>query len=208
MKQPVSPDWVPRTKLGALVREGKIKDIDTVLNSGHPLREVEIIETLLPDLAEDVLDVNMVQRMTDSGRRVKFRAVAIVGNRDGYIGFGQGKDKQAGPAIRKSIMNAKLHIVGIKRGCGSWECGCEDPHSVPFQVVGKAGSVGIELKPAPRGLGIASGATAKKVLEMAGIRDVWTRSWGTTRTTLNFAKATYDALRNTTTMRIVETGGR
>ncbi len=208
MKQPVSPDWVPRTKLGALVREGKIKDIDTVLNSGHPLREVEIIETLMPDLAEDVLDVNMVQRMTDSGRRVKFRAVAIVGNRDGYIGFGQGKDKQAGPAIRKSIMNAKLHIVGIKRGCGSWECGCEDPHSVPFQVVGKAGSVGIELKPAPRGLGIASGATAKKVLEMAGIRDVWTRSWGTTRTTLNFAKATYDALRNTTTMRIVETGGR
>ncbi len=208
VKQPVSPDWVPRTKLGALVREGKIKDIDTVLNSGHPLREVEIIETLLPDLAEDVLDVNMVQRMTDSGRRVKFRAVAIVGNRDGYIGFGQGRDKQAGPAIRKSIMNAKLHIVGIRRGCGSWECGCEDPHSVPFQVVGKAGSVGIELKPAPRGLGIASGATAKKVLEMAGIRDVWTRSWGTTRTTLNFAKATYDALRNTTTMRIVEAGER
>ena len=208
VKQPVSPDWVPRTKLGALVREGKIKDIDTVLNSGHPLREVEIIETLMPDLAENVLDVNMVQRMTDSGRRVKFRAVAIVGNRDGYIGFGQGRDKQAGPAIRKSIMNAKLHIVGIKRGCGSWECGCEDPHSVPFHVVGKAGSVGIELKPAPRGLGIASGATAKKVLEMAGIKDVWTRSWGTTRTTLNFAKATYDALRNTTTMRIVEAGGR
>jgi small subunit ribosomal protein S5 len=208
VKQPVSPDWVPRTKLGALVREGKIRDIDTVLNSGHPLREVEIIETLLPDLAENVLDVNMVQRMTDSGRRVKFRAVAIVGNRDGYIGFGQGRDKQAGPAIRKSIMNAKLHLVGIKRGCGSWECGCEDPHSVPFQVVGKAGSVGIELKPAPRGLGIASGATAKKVLEMAGIKDVWTRSWGTTRTTLNFAKATYDALRNTTTMRIVEAGGR
>jgi small subunit ribosomal protein S5 len=208
VKQPVSPDWVPRTKLGALVREGKIRDIDTVLNSGHPLREVEIIETLLPDLAENVLDVNMVQRMTDSGRRVKFRAVAIVGNKDGYIGFGQGRDKQAGPAIRKSIMNAKLHLVGIKRGCGSWECGCEDPHSVPFQVVGKAGSVGIELKPAPRGLGIASGATAKKVLEMAGIKDVWTRSWGTTRTTLNFAKATYDALRNTTTMRIVEAGGR
>ncbi|HIE31182.1 MAG TPA: 30S ribosomal protein S5 [Methanosarcinales archaeon] len=206
--QPVSEDWIPRTKLGALVREGKIKDIDVVLNSGQPLREVEIIETLLPELEEDVLDVNMVQRMTDSGRRVKFRAVAIVGNRDGYIGFGQGRDKQAGPAIRKSIMDAKLHIVGIKRGCGSWECGCEDLHSVPFQVVGKAGSVGIELKPAPRGLGIASGATAKKVLEMAGIRDVWTRSWGTTRTTLNFAKATYDALRNTTTMRIVEAGGR
>ena len=208
MKQQVSADWVPRTKLGALVREGKIKDIDAVLTSGHPLREVEIIQTLLPDLEENVLDVNMVQRMTDSGRRVKFRAVAIVGNKDGYIGFGQGRDKQAGPAIRKSIMNAKLHIVKINRGCGSWECGCKDLHSVPFQVVGKAGSVGIELKPAPRGLGIASGATAKNVLEMAGIKDVWTRSWGTTRTTLNFAKATYDALKNTTTMRIVDSGGQ
>ncbi|RJS71503.1 30S ribosomal protein S5 [ANME-2 cluster archaeon] len=198
-------EWIPRTKLGTLVREGKITDIDTALDSGLPLREVEIIEILLPDLAEEVLDVNMVQRMTDSGRRVKFRAVSIVGNKDGYIGFGQGKDRQAGPAIRKSIANAKLHVIGIKRGCGSWECGCSDPHSVPFLVNGKSGSVGIELKPAPRGLGIASGATAKKVLEMAGIKDVWTRTWGTTRTTLNFAKATYDALRQTTMMR---SGGR
>ncbi|MCK4459543.1 MAG: hypothetical protein KAU52_07465, partial [Methanosarcinales archaeon] len=72
VKQQVSEDWVPRTKLGMLVREGKIKDIDAVLNSGHPLREVEIIQTLMPDLEENVLDVNMVQRMTDSGRRVKF----------------------------------------------------------------------------------------------------------------------------------------
>lgn len=198
-------EWIPQTQLGALVREGKLTDIDAVLNSGLPLREVEIIEVLLPDLEEEVLDVNMVQRMTDSGRRVKFRAISIVGNKDGYIGFGQGRDRQAGPAIRKSIANAKLHLTGIKRGCGSWECGCDGLHSVPFQVVGRAGSVGIELKPAPRGLGIASGSTAKKVLEMAGIKDVWTRTWGLTRTTLNFAKATYTALKQTNTMR---TGGR
>jgi len=194
-------EWIPQTKLGKLVREGTVDDIDAALGTGLPLREVEIIETLLPELSEDVLDVNMVQRMTDSGRRVKFRAVSIVGNKDGYIGFGQGRDRQAGPAIRKSIRNAKLNVIGIKRGCGSWECGCTDPHSVPFLVVGKAGSVGVELKPAPRGLGIASGETAKKVIEMAGIKDVWTRSWGTTKTTLNFAKATYDALRQTTMMR-------
>lgn len=198
-------EWIPKTKLGAMVREGKIADIKTALNSGLPLREVEIIEILLPDLAEEVLDVNMVQRMTDSGRRVKFRAVAIVGNKDAYIGFGQGRDKQAGPAIRKAIIAAKLHVTGIKRGCGSWECGCKDPHSVPFLVVGRAGSVGIELKPAPRGLGITSGETAKKVLEMAGISDVWTRTWGMTRTTLNFAKATHNALKQTMMMRY---GGR
>ncbi|KAF5411618.1 MAG: 30S ribosomal protein S5 [Candidatus Methanogasteraceae archaeon] len=202
----VAADWTPQTKLGSLVRSGTIADIDSALNSGLPLREVEIIEVLLPNLEEAVLDVNMVQRMTDSGRRVKFRAVAIVGNKDGYIGFGQGKDRQAGPAIRKSIGNAKLNVTRISRGCGSWECGCSDPHSVPFRVVGQAGSVGIELKPAPKGLGIASGDTAKQVLEMAGIKDVWTRTWGHTRTTLNFAKATCDALKQTRMMRGARSG--
>jgi small subunit ribosomal protein S5 len=69
-------------------------------------------------------------------------------------------------------------------------------------VIGKAGSVSITLIPAPRGLGIAAGDTAKKVMEMGGIQDVWTKSSGNTRTTLNFAKATYNALRNTVTMRV------
>jgi len=68
-------EWIPQTKLGKLVREGTVNDIDAALGTGLPLREVEIIETLLPELSEEVLDVNMVQRMTDSGRRVKFRAV-------------------------------------------------------------------------------------------------------------------------------------
>jgi len=194
-------EWVPKTKLGRLVYEGHITSFEEALQSGLPIKEPTIIDLLLPNLEDDVLDINMVQRMTDSGRRIKFRATVIVGNKDGYIGLGQGKDNQVGPAIKKGLDEAKLNIIKIERGCGSWECGCGSPHTVPFEVVGKSGSVGIVLIPAPRGLGLAAGDTAKKVMEMAGIKDVWTRSEGSTRTTLNFAKATYNALQNTITMR-------
>jgi small subunit ribosomal protein S5 len=195
-------EWVPKTKLGKLVYEGQITTFDEALKSRLPIKEAGIVDALLPGLEDEVLDINMVQRMTDSGRRVKFRATVIVGNKDGYIGIGQGRDNQVGPAIRKGIDVAKLNIIKVQRGCGSWECGCGAGHTVPFEVVGKAGSVSITLIPAPRGLGIAAGGTAKKVMEMAGIQDVWTKSSGNTRTTLNFAKATYNALRNTVTMRV------
>ncbi|WP_292466221.1 30S ribosomal protein S5 [Methanolobus sp.] len=195
-------EWVPQTRLGKLVREGQITSMDEVIESGLPIRESNIIDILLPDLEDEVLDINMVQRMTDSGRRVKFRATVIVGNGNGFVGLGQAKDVQVGPAIRKAISNAKINIIKVKRGCGSWECACGLEHTVPSEVRGKAGSVIVELKPAPRGLGLAAGDTARKVLEKAGIKDVWTRTEGTTRTTLNFAKATFSALENAGTIRM------
>jgi small subunit ribosomal protein S5 len=195
-------EWVPLTRLGKLVREGQVTTMGEALASGLPIREYQIVDTLLPEIRDEVLDINMVQRMTDSGRRVKFRATVIVGNGDGFIGIGEGKDVQVGVAIRKAIDAAKMNIIAIKRGCGSWECGCGLGHTVPFEVKGKAGSVVIELRPAPRGLGLASGGTAKKVLEIAGIKDVWTKVYGETRTTINFAKATFDALMKTTTMKV------
>lgn len=194
-------DWIPKTRLGRLVFEGQVTTFDEALRSGLPIKEPGIIDVLLPGLEDEVLDINMVQRMTDSGRRVKFRTTVIIGNHDGYIGLGEGKDVQVGMAIKKGIDDAKLNIMNVKRGCGSWECGCGQPHTVPYQVMGEAGSVRIFLIPAPRGLGIAAGDTAKKVMDMAGIKDVWTRTAGSTRTTLNFAKATYNALKNTVTVR-------
>lgn len=195
-------EWVPQTRLGKLVQEGQITSMDEVIDSGLPIRESQIIDILLPDLEDEVLDINMVQRMTDSGRRVKFRATVIVGNGNGFVGLGQGKDVQVGPAIRKAISNAKINIIKVKRGCGSWECACGLEHTVPSEVSGKAGSVIVALKPAPRGLGLAAGDTARKVLQKAGIKDVWTRTEGTTRTTLNFAKATFNALENTGVVRM------
>jgi len=195
-------EWIPQTRLGKLVKEGQVTTMSEALASGLPIREFQIVDALLPEIRDEVLDINMVQRMTDSGRRVKFRATVIVGNGDGFIGIGEGKDVQVGVAIRKAIDTAKMNIVAIKRGCGSWECGCGQGHTVPFEVDRKAGSVEVKLMPAPRGLGLASGGTAKKVLEIAGIKDVWTKVSGETRTTLNFAKATFDALIRTTTMKV------
>ncbi|MEM2329197.1 MAG: 30S ribosomal protein S5, partial [Nitrososphaerota archaeon] len=92
---------------------------------------------------------------------------------------------------------AKLNIIPVKRGCGSWECACNEPHSLVTKVEGKYGSVKMVLIPAPKGLGIVAGDMQKAVLEMAGIKDCWTRSFGETRTTLSVVGATYMALKNT-----------
>ena len=197
-------EWIPLTGLGKKVAAGDIASIDEVLASGRPIKEPGIVDYFLPDLEDEVLDINMVQRMTDSGRRVKFRCVVVVGNRNGYVGFGQGKDAQVGNAIKKAIAQAKLNIIPVKRGCGSWECGCGESHSIPVRVEGKAGSVTVTLMPAPQGIGLVTGDISKKVLELAGITDVWSSSSGQTRTTINFAKATFDRLKNSN---LIRTGG-
>ena len=199
----VSVSWSPKTKLGIMVKSGQITNISDVLKSGLPLREPEIVDLLLLDLNDEVIDVNMVQRMTDSGRRVKFVITVAVGNSDGYIGFGQAKGKEVGSSIRKAIENAKLNIIEIRRGCGSWECGCGTPHTVPFSVTGKSGSVEVTLKPAPRGISLATGSVAKKILAIAGVKDCWTFTKGKTKTTVNYAKAVFNALEKNAEMRIM-----
>ncbi len=195
-------EWIPLTGLGRKVATGEITNIDQVLESGRPIKEPQIVDFFLPDLQDEVLDIKMVQRMTDSGRRVKFRAVVVVGNKNGYIGFGQGKDVQVGDAIKKAIFHAKTNLIKVQRGCGSWECDCESVHSIPIKVQGSAGSVRVTLNPAPQGVGLVTGDIAKKVLELAGIKDIWASSRGQTRTTINFAKATFNALKATNMIRI------
>jgi small subunit ribosomal protein S5 len=169
-----------------------------------PLREAEIVDILLPDVADEVLDVNMVQRMTDSGRRVKFAITVVVGNRDGFVGIGRFKGKEVGPSIRKAIDVAKTNIIEVKRGCGSWECGCATPHSLPFEVVGKTGSVVVTLRPAPRGTGLAVGDIAKTVLRMAGITDAWGMTGGHSKTTTNYSLAAFEALRQTMLVKVTD----
>lgn len=201
-KRPV--EWDPRTRLGKMVKGGKITTMDDALKTGLPLREPEIVDILLPETDDEVLDVNMVQRMTDSGRRVKFLIIVAVGNNDGYVGLGQAKGKEVGSSIRKAIENAKVNVIGIRRGCGSWECGCGKPHTVPFAITGKSGSVEITFKPAPQGIGLATGDVAKKILRLAGIKDCWTFTNGKTKTTVNYAKAVFDALQKNTQMRVMK----
>lgn len=197
-------EWTPKTRLGRLVRGGQVTSMGQALASGLRLREPEIVDVLLPGIADEVTSVNMVQRMTDSGRRVRFSIQAVVGNRDGYVGVGMATGKEVGPTIRKAIDSAKLNVIEIRRGCGSWECGCGTPHTVPFLVTGRAGSAEISVKPAPRGVGLAVGAVAKKVLLLAGIKDAWGFARGQTRTTVNAAQAAFDALRRTVAARLSE----
>lgn len=190
-------DWQPKTRVGRLVKEGRISTMDEIFELGLPLLEPEIVDILLPDLIDEVIDIKLVQRQSDAGRKRRFRATVVVGNKEGYVGVGEAKLKEIGPAIRKAITNAKLSIKPVRRGCGSWECSCTGPHSVPFKVRGKTGSTKVVLIPAPRGLGLVVGDIAKTVLELAGIKDVWSKTFGETRTSSNFAKATLEALKNT-----------
>lgn len=194
-------EWTPVTKLGILVQNGEIRTIEEALKSKYPLKEYQIVDTLLQDLSEEVLDINLVQRMTDSGRRVKFRVCVIVGNKEGYLGIGLGKDALVRSGIEKAVRVAKTNITYIERGCGSWECDCNDKHSIPFKVIGKSGSVEITLKPAPKGIGLAAGDIPKRVSEFAGVSDIWAKTKGKTRTTFNLAMATYNALKSTTIVR-------
>jgi small subunit ribosomal protein S5 len=201
-------EWFPRTKLGELVKSGKIKTMTGALTSEHPLREPQIVDTLMgEDLVDEVLKVNMVQRMTDSGRRTRFSITVVVGNGNGYVGLGSARGKEVGPTIKKAIDNAKLNMIELVRGCGSWECGCMTPHSLPFRVEGKSGSTEVTLKPAPRGVGLAVGDVAKKILKLAGIKDAWGFSRGQTKTTVNNAKAVMGALKGTKLMKVQRSKG-
>jgi len=189
--------WVPKTRLGKMIQEGRITSIEEIFTAGLQLREPQIVDTLLPDLQEEVINVNLVQKQTDAGEKSRFKAIVAVGNRDGYIGLGSGKASQVRNAIEKAAADARLKIVPVRRGCGSWECGCGKHHSIPFKVEGKCGSVRIDVIPGPRGLGLVASEVAKVIFGLAGIKDCWTRSFGSTRTVPSFAYAVFDALRKT-----------
>ena len=192
-------NWSPKTRLGHMVQTGKIINIDEALASGLPIREVEIVDALLPGLEDDIINVNMIQRMTDSGRRVRFNVMACVGNKDGYVGLAIVKGKEVASTIRKAIHTAKLNVIQVQRGNGSWESGQGTGTSVPFKVTGRAGSTRITLIPAPTGKGLVIGDTGRQVLTLA---DVWSRSKGQTRTTINFAQATFNALKQLNAHRV------
>ena len=188
--------WTPQTRLGRQVQAGDVTSMDEALATGLPLKEPEIVDQLLPNMDDEVLDINMVQRMTDSGRRVKFRVSVAVGNRNGYLGYAEARDDQVGGAIEKAIDVAKLQVISVDRGSGSWEDSAGGRNSLTRTAEGKAGSVEVEIQPAPQGLGLAGAETVRNILSLAGIEDAWTSSNGNTRTTVNLAKATFNALVN------------
>jgi small subunit ribosomal protein S5 len=194
-------EWIPKTGLGKKVQAGEITSIEDVFAKNIPILEPEIVDTLL-DLDEKMVDFQKTTRMIMAGRRFSFRATVLVGNHNGYVGIGIAKDVEKWPALRKAKRQAKLNLVKVRRGCGSWECTCGLGHSVPFKVTGKCASVKIALLPAPKGTGLVVGDNIKDVFKFAGITDVWSNTSGSTDTKLNFVRAALDALNKTTKMKV------
>ena len=217
MKSNQIENWIPKTELGRKVKNGELTDLSQILDSGTKILEPEIVDKLLPNLIVELVEVGQskgkfgggkesiwkqTQKKTSEGNTIKFSAFAAVGNKDGYIGVGFGGAKETVPAREKAIRNAKLNVVKIRRGCGSWACDCRTPHSIPYKISGKSGSVKVELSPAPRGTGLKSERKCGVLLGLAGVKDVYTRTEGITATKLNLLKACYYALKNLTTFKM------
>ncbi len=209
--------WEPKTQLGRDVKEKKITSLSQILNSGKKIMEPEIVDSLLPNLEADFILIGQAkgkfgggkrrifrqtQKKTREGNKPIFSVMAVVGNRNGYIGVGIGKAKETLPAKEKAIRRAKLNVVQILRGCGSWRCTCGEPHSIPFKISGRESSVNITLKPAPKGTGLVVDKEIKKVLELAGVKDIWSKSKGQTRQKINFIHALMKAFKAETNMHI------
>ena len=203
--------WLPKTQLGQRVLKGEFKTIEDVLRTGQLILEPEIVDYLVPDLKNEVIYIGgspgkgggirrtatkRTVRMHKSGRRFKLSSVIVVGNENGIVGLGKAASREHKTAIEKALEQAKLNIIRVKKGCGSWECGCGGEHSIPFRVEASCSSVKVTLIPAPKGVGIVASEPAKKLMRLAGIRDIWIKTSGNTHARSNLVFAVFEALKN------------
>ncbi len=188
------PEWVPRTEIGRMVKEGKITSIEEIYKMGKPVLEHEIVDHFFPDLKDETLEIRSTQRVTDCGRKAQFRAVILIGDSSGHFGIGVGKSEEVKPAIESAIKCAKRNMICVPFGSGSWEDKGDYTNSIPVGATGKCGSATVTLKPAPRSLGVVANKIVKKILQKAGIKDVWTSAKGRTSNILNMAFATQNAV--------------
>ncbi|MFB6089104.1 MAG: 30S ribosomal protein S5 [Candidatus Aenigmatarchaeota archaeon] len=212
-------EWKPKTKLGREVLEGKITSIHEIFEQGRRIMEPEIVDKLVPSIDNDLILIGgtpgkgggirrtpakRTARMHKSGRRFKTSIFVIVGNRNGLVGVGKGEGTEFREVIEKATNQAKLNLIPIRRGCGSWECECGEPHSIPCEVSGKSGSVEVKIKPAPKGVGLVVADEIKKFMKLAGIEDIWSETFGQTKTRINLIKAVYNAFKNLNKMKMRE----
>ncbi len=210
-------EWKPVSRLGKMVQSKEITDIAEIFDRGLIIMESEIVDTLLPGMDEELLLIGQAkgkfgggkrrifrqtQKKTKEGNKMKFTTCAVVGNRNGYVGVGLGSSKETVPARDKSKKKARLNMIRVRRGTGSWESESAEPHSIPYAVTGKCGSVKITLFPAPKGKGLCVEKEAAKILALAGIKDVWSKTEGQTKTKLNLIFAVIDALKKLSEVKV------
>jgi small subunit ribosomal protein S5 len=203
--------WEPKTKLGRDVKNTKIRDIDEILDANKKILEAEIVDFLIP-ITSDLVSIGQAkgkfgggkrrawrqtQKKTKEGNIPSFSTMAVIGDGKGHIGIGEGKAKETLPARDKAIRQAKLNLIKVIRACSGFDCACDELHTVPFKVTGKAGSVRVILIPAPQGTGLVVANELKKILKLAGIKDVYSKTFGRKRTSFNLIKACFDALKKT-----------
>jgi len=204
------PPWVPRTSLGKRVQKGEFSSLNEILRKGEVILEPEIVDALVPDLKQEIIYVGgspgkgggirrtatkRTVRMHKSGRRFKLTSVVAVGDGNSVVGIGKASSKEHRVALEKAALQARLNIIRVRRGCGSWECACEGHHSIPFKTQAKCGSVKTVLYPGPKGLGIVANPTSRKILGLAGISDMWVKTFGNTGARMNLVYSLFEALK-------------
>lgn len=198
---PPKDEWVPATKLGRLVKYGYISSLEEIYTHSIPIKEAPIVDQLIKaqgkSLSDEVMKIISVQKQTKAGQRTRFKAVVVIGDQDGHVGLGIKVAKEVQIAIKGALVVAKLNLVPVRRGY--WGNKIGKVHTVAQKSTGKSGSVRVKLTPAPRGTGIVAAPLPKKILQFAGIEDVYSGSTGHTRTPENFIKACFDALLHTYT---------